>query len=79
MKCSYAGILFIAIYHNIKSKQCLMCKMNRACILIGFDLLSIGINHAFRLILKKDIVPVIIVLCEFSMCLTFYVLNLIKL
>lgn len=54
-----------------------MCKMARACILIGFDLLSIGINHAFSL--KKDIVPVIIVLCEFSMCLTFYVLNLIKL
>lgn len=31
MKCSYAGILFIAIYYNIKSKQCLMCNMDRAC------------------------------------------------
>lgn len=56
-----------------------MCNMARAYILIGFDLLAIGINHAFRLKLKKDIVPVIIVLSEFSMCLTFYVLNLIKL
>lgn len=56
-----------------------MCKMVRVCIFIGFDLLLIGINYVFRFKLKKDIVLVIIVLCEFFMCLIFYVLNLIKL